>query len=290
MLLSWELWALIASMAMAAYIEANRFFKMDGLTIVVLRSALCFLALLPVVFLLPWPNEPGFYILTLMVGALTMLADVLLFEAVAKFGGRLGSLYKPLKIWFIFVMWLLLSPATAQHFVQEPLLALAVGVCLLLCSSGLWVLRQCDASMRAILFMIPVAFAFAAADLGIAVSKVFVTALPTLIIFVFLYLGVQAVIGSAVLMVYKKDYFIAILKERWVWQQMAIMAALTLVVTHSVSAALMSAPNPSYVTAIGLLSVVWLQIYHKLVKTPEETSPLAAVLFVVGACGLALLE
>ena len=97
-------------------------------------------------------------------------------------------------------------------------------------------------------------------------------------------------IGIPVLLMRKRDYFLAIIQEKWLWSQVFVMAMLTLCMVYSLSAALMSAPNPSYIAAIGLLSVVWLEIYHKIVKTPEDTSMLASFLFVVGAMGIAFLE
>lgn len=284
-----KLWPLLAfgfSFMGALIIGFNQWAQVDGRKLLVLRA----LGVLPVALLgacfLPWPQEIRFYVVAAVSGVLLAYGDTLLFNASSSHGGRLTALYVPLKMLIGFVIWAVLEPQSLLPLLIDPwrlvLLVLGFG----LCGGALMFIRRVDASVAALLAVLPVAIIYAVCDV---ISKVAMGEGGA-------GLGAGAAVGSALAFLTVTSTVGTLggvilggtFKPTWreVWRSM-LFGWIFVVGIAMLLLAIALSPNPGYVAAITMLSSLWLAIYGWW-RRGEVNNWWAGVALLAGAVAVAL--
>lgn len=281
----WPVGAVVFSVFGALIVGFNQWANLPGVQLVRWRCLGVWPLALLGAWLLPWPTAWGFYATAVAMGLGLAVADVALFNASRVHGARLAALYIPLKMLLAFVGWAILAPTSLWPLVSEvwrvPLLLVGFG----LCSGAMLFIRRNDASWAGLLAVVPVAVLFA---LGDVVAKL---ALPPV------QGGLLAVAGSAVAFLTVTTTTGAVaslwLKEgdaaaplTWPgWRTVPLAAgfgALLLTGLTLLLVVLALAPNPGYVTAVSMLSVVFLAVWARWMRG-ERNNLWAGLALVVGA-------
>lgn len=282
---AWIWLSLLFSFAGAAIISYNHVFKLDGRDLVIWRA----LGVLPVALAawwwLPWPDTWWFYAVSVGLGLASVVGDVWLMNAAARYGGRLSSLYVPMKMMWVFVLWLLVSPASALPLLEAPWKLLVVLACFAMAAYGIGHIRRNDVSLRALLAVLPVALIFGMEDV---VEKYVLPAPPASLTET---LGATTAMLSVMLLVAVP--FAAIWRgglPRWNPHHALIGAGFGMLLMVGIAVLLLAfvlAPNPGYVGAITALSTVWLALWARW-REGEHNSLPAVLMLVAAAIGIAL--
>lgn len=265
----WPLLALGFSVCGAVIVGFNQWAKLDGTQLVVAR----WLGVAPIglglLLVLPFPTDVEFYLVAAVMGVGLAYADVLLFNASRTHGGRLTALYIPLKMLLALVLWAVFDPLSLLPlFIQPWRLPLLMGG-LALCAGALMFLRQSDASLKALIAVLPVAVLFAVGDV---VAK---QALPT----PDADQGLAQVAGSAVaflLTTVSVGSLGGLLLHGWPRMNMGevvkstVFGVILLLSLTLLLVTLALAPNPGYVAAVTMLSALWLAIWSRLHGAQEN--------------------
>lgn len=263
----------------AVIVGFNHYAKVDGGRLVVLR----WLGVAPLAALawmvLPWPQQPGFYVTALAMGVGLAFSDKLLFNAAAKHGGRLTALYIPMKMLLGFVLWGLLDPASVTVLAAVPWRGLLVVTGFAACVYAFTHLRRHETSKAALLAVVPVAVLLAIGDV---VAKYALAApggdLWAVVGSATAFLAMTNSIGCAVGLAMtgrfvptRRDVLLS-----------ALFGVILMMGLSVLLLALALAPNPGYVGAITMLSALWLAI-HGYFEHNETTNWWGGVLLLAGA-------
>lgn len=280
----WPLLALLFSFCGAVIVGFNHYARVDGGKLVVLR----WLGVAPLALLawlvLPWPQDPLFYLTAAAMGVALALADKLLFDAAAKHGGRLTALYIPMKMLLGFALWAAIDPQSVTVLAAVPWRGLLVVAGFAACVYAFTHLRRNDASKAAIVAVVPVAVLLA---LGDVVAKYALAApggdLWAVVGGASAFLTVTTSVGCVVgLMMTRR--FVPTLRE------VVLSAAFGAILMVSLCLFLVTlalAPNPGYVGAITMLSALWLAV-HGYLHHKERTNWWGGVLLLAGAVMVAV--
>ena len=288
-MMSWQVIALIVSFAVAASIHLNQHFKIGGWLLVYLRSVFLGIIFIPFAFIFEWPTEPVFYAVAAIVGVLGLLADSIIFDAAAKHGSRLTCLFLPQKIWLAFGLWMIVDPAYFDSLVSNPAIFAAVVFCLLCSSVATIVLRGNDASWPAFIALIPAGLLLTTNDTLVKFSLLDMK-FPDDAFLLTATIGFFQVLWSFVIIKVRQPEDMTVIFQRKYLLPGVLIAAISAIIFTGFTLTLAIAPNPSYVSAVVLLSVVWLMLFHKIRGLPDDGNPLAALLFAIGALGLLFLN
>ena len=281
--LPWELWGVLASLFLALQIHLNQQFTLPPLVLGGARAIFALLLGMPLVFMIPADLPWTFYAGAVVVGICGQSGDLLMFRAAGIHGGRLASLYQPMKIWFIFIAWFILSAQTRSDLLHHPFTLLGIIILLIIGSYGIFALRRSDANLSAIPALIPPAGLFMVCDvIGKSVLE------PDLVIaYTGLLLVIQNAFSLILLMFCKRKAFI-LQPRTWLAGFFAGIIWIGLVLT-AVSC-LEAAPNPAYLGVFSLLSIVWIFAYNRLKGLAPRTNWWAVLLILASAVGIALLR
>ena len=284
---AWVLCALAVSFLGAAQVQANQIFQMQGMALVFVRSVFACILLAPVAAWLPWPHVPQFYVFALGVSLLNLVGDVTVFKAAGRFGGRLTSVFLPLKIVGAFVVWLAIDPAYTHALLAEPFKLAGVVACLLGCCAGLLFMRRNDASWAALLFLLPAGAAYTLADVGSKITMQGHDLLAAAAAMTCLSMGLHCMLSFLALKTTGHSPK-ALLADRAHRKAGLFLGIMTTGLIAFLFAGFATAENPAYVTAVSLLTVAWLTLYNRLRGHDDHASPLAIGVLVAAAVGLVL--
>jgi hypothetical protein len=279
-----ELWIILAfifSFCGALIIGFNHWAHLDGTRLVALRG----LGILPIsltAFLLfPWPTHLSFYAVAMVMGAILALSDKLLFNAAHTHGGRLASLYIPIKMLMGFTLWALFQPSSLLP-ILTPLKITGIAGGFLLCTYAMLAMRHEHASRAALIAIIPVAALLALADV---VSKealnTTATTLAEIIGSATAFVTVTTTVGSLAGFIMGGLHKFGKPTSREVLLSAAFGALLMLGISLLLVTLALS-PNPGYVGAITMLSSLWLAI-HGYFHHKERTNWWAGLALLAGA-------
>jgi hypothetical protein len=284
----WPLLALIFSFCGAVIVSFNHYAQLDGTRLVVLRwFGVAPLALLAF-FLLPWPTSPAFYAAAAIMGIGLAVSDKLLFNAAHKHGGRLASLYIPIKMLMGFTLWAVIQPASLMPL-ATPWKATCILAGFALCCGAMLYMRKEHTSRTALLAILPVAALLAMGDV---VAKdalnTNATTLWQVIGSATAFLAVTTTIGSLVGLLmagFPKTPF-ALPNRRELFLA-SLFGAILLVSLSLFLVTLALSPNPGYVGAITMLSTLWLSL-HGYFHHKERTNWWGGIALLAGAILVAI--
>ena len=283
----WQILALLTSFATAAYIHANNMFQVEGITLVFLRGLVFTAVCWPVMFMFPLPQTLNFYLFSLAVGGCVALGDKALFSAAAKHGGRLTSLFISLKIFFVFSVWSFIAPEGFLELWHQPLIFTGIVVCYAAMVAAMMGLRKQDASLAALIAIIPAAVFLGLADV---LTKLSLEGVSLAQFTQFFWLGqVAAMVVAGIMKSYGKlttEKAPIFTRHNFIGTFGVILPFLFLITFFLTAVA--KAPNPAYVGGITVLTTVWLTLYYHWKKV-DNSSLTPTFIIVTAAMGLVYL-
>lgn len=281
----WPLLALIFSFFGAVIIGYNQVFKLDGRELAVWRV----LGIAPVAlaswWLVPWPTDVWFYGVSAVIGVAAAVGDVLLMNACSTYGGRLASMYVPMKMMLAFMMWAVINPASLNPLLQTPWKLVTVLACFGLAAWGMNHIRRNDWSLKALLAVLPVAAIFASADVIEKYVLPSTQATPHEVVGASMsMLAVIFGVGVLPALVWLQGW------PTWNTRTVLASAGFGLILMVGITLLLVTfvlAPNPGYVAAVTCLSTVWLSMWGRYYHG-EQNNFMAVLMLVVAAAGIVL--
>lgn len=235
------------------------------------------------------PQNPLFYAFTAAAAIIWCFNDLIYFEAVKNHGAALLARLGPLGIILGFVAWFFIHPELLQKYMNDlPRFTGVTGALILTVISAAF-LKRCQFSAAALKTIWPIIIA---AALGIILLKLAVDYAPENQ-GVFGYLGFEA----AMMLIFYAGYFT--IKRRSAFREifstqglkrgcivgLALVAAvITRTYAHK------NVDHPAFVSAIGMLDVIWLMLLTRLSGWKDHSNKWAGLGIVVAALMIALLR
>lgn len=282
----WQVYALVFSLIGALAIYLNHVYQIDGVRLIVMRTPFMLLFGLPFFIFLPLPTSVNFYMFSVLSGMLTVVADALLFNAAARHGARLASLNQPVKIFFVFCIWLAIDAAQRSYMLDNPLILLGILLCFTVMAVALLCVRQNDASFAAFIMVLPAGILFGLEELLVRFGLEGRTDVAHSLMFVIVGFSVSGVLAFVYGLYRDKGLILYDKKKQWVGS--AIIGVLILFGVGIYNLALAEAPNPAYPSAIITLSILWLTIYYRY-KRNERNNLVSGIAMMASAMGVLLL-
>lgn len=295
--MSWIAYSIIASLIGAVVVQANHVLQLRGAMMVLTRAVFAVLIVSPLVVKIDWPTDPQFYaymaggVLSIFVG------DMVLFEAARKLGGRLASIYLPMKIYFAFIVWGIVDPSFFGQFMATPLVALGVLACFIATGIAMAGIKRSDTAWPALKTVFPVGIAFGLADIFIKLGMQGTNPEETSLLFVFM-MNMAHIPMAYWFIKYrpvKEEQWpdtvspLAFFKRHRILVGGVLVGGLSVLISYCINMAIGLSPNPGYASALFLLTVVWLSIYNRIRGINDRASFREVGLLVASSAGIILL-
>ncbi len=291
---NWYLIALLASFVVALYVYVNQFLKLDANVAMVYRGAFLAVVLLPFIFLFEPIANPYFYVYCFVQGFLLYAIDSRVFKLSRDKGAELTSLYQPLSIVAIFLVWIMLKPAKISEMLGDKLVFGLEILCLILISYATIKIKNAKASKGSLPLILPLII------LAIIIDTMNKLTMDmggeNLASTVYYYNLVTAiVVGVCSVFNYRKEKIeFNFFAKKSLAAGFTIMVVLfALIVVKNV--AMFYTPNPAYVSAIMGVTPLWIVginfvlLRMGAIQTPKTIDLKWTVLLVVGVSLMILL-
>ena len=293
--MTWVSFSLLASVLEAVMIQINHHLQLRPSLVILLRSVFTLVIVAPFVAQIIWPSHGLFYVYFFAATFFVFAGDIILYEAARQHGGRLTTLFMPVKIITAFLLWAAIDRVFLMDFFQTPLTSTGVLLFLLLSVYAIFSLRRCEASWPAFKKVFWVAISYTLLDVFIKLGMEKTSFLDTALLFVF----IRAMIGVpiALLMlrfqqengVLESWRGISTNKRSFLLAAGLLLGGFSAANTFSINMAVGLSPNPGYISVLLLLSVVWLSVYNRVRGFDDRASVKNIALLLVSAVGLILL-
>lgn len=281
----WLVYALIHTIFQSVFAELNRVYKIDSLQANFLHSVFaCFVML----FMLPfmsWDLDIKLIIAAFISSSVMTIGCQVQFFLSAEHNGRVASMWRPISVFVSFLLWIGLFPETAAGYMEDKVVLGAIIVAFALTIFSFVLVRQNDIAMRTFMFIAPLGVLY---GLNAVIYKyvlpgqnAFAEAL-TLSLFIYFFMSLFS-FGIAYS---KKRVTKQLISPQFVKAGLAIgffsagaQVSILLAFAYSV--------NPGFPGIIGMLSPVWIMIYHRCRGIKDDASPWAGLIMILGAILLA---
>ncbi len=296
--MEWVIYSVAASIIAAIIGHANHFLQLHGAMLVLVRSIFALLIIAPFIAFFEWPTHLSFY-LYMLAGIISIfIGDIIFFDAARRLGGRLASIFLPVKIYVAFVVWCVVDQVYLASLFDNPLVTAGILACLATFGVAMANIRHCDTAWPALKEVFPVGVAFALADVFIktGLEGTDITQTPFILAFMVSAIHIPLVywfikhrkIESNLWAHLLTDDGIGLTKKHLVLGGI-LVGGLGILATYFISTAIVLSPNPGYVSALLLLSIVWLSMYNRLRGFDDRASLREIALLLLSAVGLILL-
>lgn len=287
--MTWWQCALLLSLCAAAIKLVNQHFKQPAMPLMVWRGFGVASLAAPFFFVFGVPTSPLFWGLSAVNGVLAGFFDQRVFSAAARFGAGGLSRILALSTPVMFFLWWALHPEEAIHLAQFPWRLLAVLFFLSLCTGAAFILRRDAFDRTVFMYVLPAVICAAVLTIinktAMSIGDFWVAATGYIV-------TVSFVAGAVNLM--------ALLRKGWqhpetqsvLSRPVAIAGGLIVLfnITGMVllASGLNNAPNPAFVGALITLDPLWIYMFNKWRKIPDDTHVAAGFVLLAGAIGLIL--
>jgi len=281
----WIFAALCNSLLAAANAEINRRFQQEPFRLNLWRTLLASLIWLPLAMLQDWPTEPLFYTTAVFCGLTIIIGNMIMNDLSARMNGRVAVLHIPIKAILVFCMWPLVDEAARNHMLNEEPWQVMAGLMFFgIMVVSINAMRSNDASWSALRALVPVIILYSASDIAGRLVLDPQHLNDHLIVYLFIATGVSAVFSLA-LYPWRPRPELPLVDRKML--QAAGWAGVISTLNHTCFfIGLALAPNPAYVSMIALIAPAWLFLYHRVFKIPDNASPWASMVLIMGAIGL----
>lgn len=286
----WVFATLLLAVLAAVTVLINQYLKFPGNLLVFWSRIMIVAVMTPLMYFIDWPSNPIFYLAVAATGVGAGFADVRLYNVVAKHGGGVVARSLPFVIFITFPLWFLFDHELFFKYIDQPFITL--GIICVLSGVGFFAsnLKKCEVSKVAVKALMPSLITYAIIDL---LSK-YAMQLGSYEGVVFCYLYVQSVVVIPIIgghLFVNREKF----KKTFIYDHKKIIGAsaglafLWIVAMIFKNTAMISVPNPAYLSAMTQLSPVLISIFYYIVKHKEEGDVASGFGIVVCAILLSLL-
>lgn len=277
----WVIAALANSLLSANNAEINRRYQQEGFRLNMWRTLFAALWWAPLAVLQDWPNDPAFYGAAVFGGISIIVGNVITNNLAAQHNGRVAIIHMPLKAIMVFIVWAILDDHARQHILDNPLVTLAVFLCLGTMVLSMDFMRRNDASWHALIQVLPIVVLYSIGDVLTRITMPADVLSDRIVVYLFIVTAVSAGV-SGLLLPWRPRPNLPLYTPKLM--RAAGEAAISSTINHIVFLiALSHAPNPAYVSMVGLLAPVWLLVYHRLKGVPDNANPWAGTVLVLAA-------
>lgn len=293
---SWVVLSVGVSFMMALLVQVNHHLNIRGNSLILIRSVFGLAFLAPFLPEVTWPTEQSFYVYLLLASLSAFIADLILFETARRYGGRLTSMYLPVKIFIAFGLWLVIDQAYTAALLQTPIITLGILICLGFSAAGILQMRGCDRSWPAFRRVVFVGLFFALLDVFIKLGMEGVNQHQAAILFICIGYVVHLFLGALLALHRDKPHQITTTWPKGKLQKVfyllmvgVFIGGLSTLASYVIAVALSLSPNPGYVGALMMLSIVWLSLFNRLRGFDDRAPWLSVVFLTLSAFGLIIL-
>ncbi len=243
----------------------------------------------PVLIEVGLPQNPLFYLFTAGAAMIWCFNDLVYFEAVRNHGAALLSRLGPLGIILGFIAWFALNPELLQKYLADRPRFIGVSGALVLAVICAAFLKRCPVSAQALKAIWPIIIA---AALGIILLKMAVDYAPENQ-GVFGYVGFEAGMMLTFYAIYfgikRRNAFSEVFslkgfKTGGIVGLFLVAAVITRAYAHK------NVDHPAFVSAIGMLDVIWLIFLTKISGWKDDSNKIAGLGIVAAALVIAILK
>ncbi|MCP5405507.1 MAG: hypothetical protein H6922_04725 [Pseudomonadaceae bacterium] len=281
----WIFAALAHSLLAAANAEINRIFQQEPFRLNLVRTTLASLIWLPVALVQPWPTEQMFYITAVFSGVAIVFGNLVLNDLSRRMCGRVAALHIPLKAILVLLAWPLVDEAAMQHLLHEEPWQMVTGLMFFgIMVAALNAMRRNDASWGALKVLLPVILFYTFADIAARLQLQGENFGQLLVVYLFVAMSVSAVF-SILLLPFRPNPEKPLVSKK-LFQAAGWAAAITMTNHICFFIGLTLAPNPAFVSMLGLMAPAWLMLYHRIFNIKDDANPWAGLVLVLGSLGL----
>jgi len=291
-LLLWWPWAVLKSLGAAGFVLVNQQAQLTGSTLMFWRGFGVAAALLPLLFILPLPQDPVFYYAIIANGFLVGVSDTMVFNSARTFGAGPTSRLLPMGVWIGFILWLSVAPDYRASLLAEPLRFVGVVGAVIMAVAAMSFFRKDPISTSALKFLLPVILLAGFIDI---INKTAMDhAHDALWGGIAAYGFVVSFIAGSVSMAgrywqTRKLQVHEFFAPHAVKSGVAMMGVIILTMATK-NMAMYLTPNPTYVTIISFSAPLWVLAFNKVRGVPDKSNIWAGLLFVLSAVTLITLS
>lgn len=293
--MTWVSFSLIASVLVAVMTQINHHLQMRAPLVVLLRSVFTLLLLAPVVAQIVWPQHTSFFVYFSLAAFSALAGDLILFEAARQHGGRLTSMFMPVKILTAFVAWACIDQLYLSSLFENPLNSSGILFFLVLSAYAVASLRHCDVSWPAFKQVFFVGIFFTLLDVFVKLGMEGTNMTQTALLFVFIRAAVGVPVALIILRFQREEGSLQNWREiisgrrGFIMGVGVLLGGISVMNSFSLNMSVGLSPNPGYVSVLLLLSIVWLSLYNRLRGYDDRASVKNIALLVISAAGLIML-
>ncbi len=260
-------WALFHTWLWSSVNQLNRYWQIPGVRLIRWRLFMPGIVLLPITFFIPPPSDPLFWVGTLISASIVGMHDMTMYNVSAKYGAQVAFRLRPLIMPTVFIIWLFIKPQQFDALLHNPIEAVGIVLCLAAATYFLMRLNQCVITKAAMLEMVPVILAGIVFEITNKMAMDHAPFPNNSLYYVFT-LGCAAFLANIAMA--GKNARAAIHDMSGIAKQGALIGFVAIFSQACKNLAMMSTPNPAYVTAITLTAPFWISLYLKLRGEKEE--------------------
>jgi hypothetical protein len=263
----WAAWALGNAVLYGFITQANRYWQLPGAVLARWRALVPALFVLPLIFFVPAPGDPLFYLASIASGLMVLPHDGRVYDVAARYGSNVALRIRPLILPVVFGVWLVLQPSQFTALIQSPLLFTAITACLIGTTFFLMQMRHCAVSKKALREMLPILGAGVVFEICNKTAMDHAAFPGNMVYYMFIVSALPALIGFLPITENGKG---ALKNVSGTVRQGLTVGLIWVMMRAAKNLAMMSAPNPAYVTAVGLTAPFWSSLLMRLRGEKEE--------------------
>lgn len=273
----WVVLAFLVAAAQAGTVLVNEYFKVRPIHLLWWMRLVSFLALIPVLYLFPWPQDK-LYILYVFLGALIFAwVDLYIIGLAANSGAGVVTRLEPLIVIAAFLLWTAITPALALDYMRTPVRTAGIVAALTGCVFFALRLKHCEITRRALKTMAPVILLSA---VGIALGKMAMNRLPPpdgVYYYAFLQAGFVLAFYMLMMLPGTSRFVPHLDLDSKLFAHRTIVAGLCISTTWLLATptkwyAISLVENPAYVSVIGQTAPLWVLLAYWLSGRREKAN------------------
>lgn len=259
----WVIFALLTSMISAFYTLCNQNSRLKAEVFIVYRGLFVALAATPLALayfhIFPWQ----FYAIAVFQGLCISYLDYKYFQICQKFGAENVKGLWPLTVFIVFVFWLLLEPDTIVIYIEAPVRSFIIIASMMLMIYAMTKSRNSKIGKVFLKEVLPLLCLSSIIDISnksiMAYNDGYLLPLTfhRVAITGFIIGGINLLLNSKKIGLYKE-----LIKPKNILGGSFVVLIVLMMIF--VNLAMHYTPNPAYVSAISLLSVVWIVAFNKI--------------------------
>lgn len=258
----WVIFAITASIVNAIYYICNQNIRLKPLDFMIYRGGVVALMVAPILLFYEPIRAWQFYAIAITQGIITAYSDLKSFKANRKYGAETVASIVPMNVSFTFVIWCVIEPIIILQYAESPLRSLLIVMAISGIVYALTKYRRVKITKEAFIYLSPVIIcgsfiaifnktimSYAQTSLwGLCFWRIFVTSTVVWIIHSFIYIRRKNKIGKLL----NKDN----LSKCWIFAFMPVSMLCR-------NMAMFYADNPSYVSALVQISLIWVMFFNR---------------------------